>query len=126
MVLLICCSLSPAGAADLVTDTMVKDVNAQRAAHGLPPLVIDPELLAGAQSHAVWMAKYRSMEHARGFRENIAMGQPNTAVVIRTWMNSSGHRANILARGITRIGVGAARSCAGGKCGTIYWCQRFR
>jgi uncharacterized protein YkwD len=53
--------------------------------------------------------------------ENIAMGQRNSAEVLNAWMNSSGHRANILNPGHTRIGV-AAYTTPGG---TIYWCQQF-
>ena len=49
------------------------------------------------------------------------MGQNSSAEVINAWMNSSGHRANILNPSYTRIGV-AAYVTPGG---TIYWCQQF-
>ncbi len=53
--------------------------------------------------------------------ENIAAGQPTPAAVVNGWMNSEGHRANILNCKLTQIGVGVAR---GGSYG-IYWTQVF-
>ena len=53
--------------------------------------------------------------------ENIAGGQPTPAAVVNSWMNSSGHRANILDGNLRKIGVGYAR---GGQYGT-YWVQLF-
>lgn len=50
--------------------------------------------------------------------ENIAKGQTNPQAVVNAWMNSSGHRANILNASYTRIGVGYVES---GK----YWTQMF-
>ena len=69
------------------------------------------------------MTRNRSMVHTRrAVAENIAMGQPHSSDVVRAWMNSSGHRANILSAGHRRIGVAAFRT----EGGTIYWCQQFR
>jgi uncharacterized YkwD family protein/spore coat assembly protein SafA len=53
--------------------------------------------------------------------ENIAMGQPTPSSVMTAWMNSSGHRANILNTSFTEIGVGVAKN----QSGTIYWTQQF-
>jgi len=53
--------------------------------------------------------------------ENIAMGQPTAASVMSGWMNSPGHKANILSKNFTEIGVGVARDSSG----TIYWTQQF-
>ena len=53
--------------------------------------------------------------------ENIAMGQPTAASVMNAWMNSPGHKANILSKDFTEIGVGVAKD----KNGTIYWTQQF-
>lgn len=50
--------------------------------------------------------------------ENIAMGQATPEAVVNAWMNSEGHRANILNRNYTQIGVGYV---ADGK----YWTQMF-
>lgn len=53
--------------------------------------------------------------------ENIAMGQKTPAQVVEAWMNSEGHRANILNANYTDLGVGIAKSFKG----TIYWTQMF-
>jgi uncharacterized YkwD family protein len=53
--------------------------------------------------------------------ENIAYGQKTPAEVMRGWMNSPGHRSNILSRTYTNIGVGCAKS----KTGVNYWTQMF-
>ncbi|GIE93675.1 CAP domain-containing protein [Paractinoplanes rishiriensis] len=53
--------------------------------------------------------------------ENVARGQRNAAAVMDSWMNSSGHRANILNCSFEAIGVGAVR----GVDGTIVWGQIF-
>ncbi|MGK0467686.1 CAP domain-containing protein [Clostridium sp.] len=53
--------------------------------------------------------------------ENIAMGQPTAAEVMKSWMNSLGHKANILSENFTEIGVGVAKDANG----TIYWTQQF-
>jgi len=69
------------------------------------------------------MALHQTLQHTtRPVAENIAMGQRTSQEVVRAWMNSSGHRANILDRGHRRIGVGAYRTAGD----TIYWCQQFR
>ena len=53
--------------------------------------------------------------------ENIAMGQQTPSSVMTSWMNSTGHRQNILNTNYTEIGVGIAKSSNGG----IYWVQQF-
>jgi uncharacterized YkwD family protein/spore coat assembly protein SafA len=53
--------------------------------------------------------------------ENIAKGQRTASEVMNFWMNSSGHRANILNSNYNQIGVGVARD----RDGTIYWTQIF-
>lgn len=53
--------------------------------------------------------------------ENIAYGQPTPTSVMTGWMNSSGHKANILSKNYTEIGVGVAKKTDG----TIYWTQQF-
>ncbi|ERI90885.1 SCP-like protein [Clostridiales bacterium oral taxon 876 str. F0540] len=53
--------------------------------------------------------------------ENIAMGQPTPQSVMTAWMNSQGHRANILNPQYNEIGVGVAKT----QNGTIYWTQEF-
>lgn len=53
--------------------------------------------------------------------ENIAMGQTTAKQVVSSWMNSSGHRANILNKSFTEIGVGYAKDSKG----RIFWTQMF-
>jgi uncharacterized YkwD family protein/spore coat assembly protein SafA len=53
--------------------------------------------------------------------ENIAYGQKTAAEVMNAWMNSAGHKANILSTAYTTIGVGVAKAANG----TLYWTQEF-
>jgi len=53
--------------------------------------------------------------------ENVALGYPNASTVVQGWMNSSGHRHNILDADVVETGIGIARSSDGG----IYYCQVF-
>ncbi|MFJ7509061.1 CAP domain-containing protein [Peribacillus simplex] len=53
--------------------------------------------------------------------ENIAAGQPSADAVMKSWMNSPGHKANILNKNYTHIGIGHV---TGGKY-THYWTQQF-
>lgn len=101
---------------------IVEQTNAQRARYGLVPLKVDVKLMKTARQHGIWMARNRSLQHSRGVAENIAMGYTSTPDVMRGWMNSSGHRANILNRSYRSLGVAAYQSAGG----TIYWCQQFR
>jgi uncharacterized protein YkwD len=101
---------------------VIERTNSQRVRHGLRPLIVDHGLLRSARQHAAWMTRSRSMVHTtKPVGENIAMGQRSSSEVVTTWMNSSGHRANILNAGYTRIGVAAYTTPDG----TIYWCQQF-
>lgn len=102
---------------------IVKYTNAQRARYGLASLTIDRGLMKSARQHASWMARNRRLVHTRRpVAENIAMGYRHSRSVVGGWMNSPGHRANILSRSHRRIGVAAYRT----KGGIIYWCQQFR
>jgi uncharacterized protein YkwD len=121
-------------AAEVITLT-----NAERAAAGLPPLSPDPLLTDAAQAHSADMVARAFYAHTspdgsepwhraaaagstrRSIGENIACGQRSAAEVVRGWMNSPGHRANILKPGFTHIGIGFA---GGGTAGT-YWTQLF-
>ncbi|MBN2218305.1 MAG: CAP domain-containing protein [Pirellulales bacterium] len=106
-----------------IEKNIVKYTNQQRKRYGLHPLKIDRQLVGSAREHAQWMTRNRTLQHTRrAVAENIAMGYSSSESVVRGWMNSSGHRANILNGGYTRIGVAAYRTPNG----TIYWCQQFR
>lgn len=59
--------------------------------------------------------------HYTSAGENIAMGQRTPQEVMNAWMNSPGHRANILSPSFSQIGVGLAKNSNG----TAYWTQMF-
>lgn len=95
--------------------------NAERRYRGLSPLVADDTLNAGARQWAEHMARTGQFRHAGGVAENIAWGYPDLAAVMRGWMASYGHRANILGSRYRRFGGGMARD----RGGRPYWCARF-
>ncbi|MCD9877783.1 CAP domain-containing protein [Streptomyces guryensis] len=113
--------------------------NRERARAGLPPLATDPLLTTAAQAHSVDMVARAFYSHTspegsrpwdraaaagarqRSIGENIACGQRSPAEVVDGWMNSPGHRANILKPDFTHIGIGFA---GGGPAG-MYWTQLF-
>lgn len=115
---------------------VVRLVNAQRAQNGLNPLAENWELSRVARYKSADMAGKRYFSHEsptygspyqmmrsfgisfRSAGENIAYGQRTPAAVVAAWMNSSGHRANILNSSYTHIGVGYHE--AGN-----YWTQMF-
>jgi uncharacterized protein YkwD len=101
---------------------IVTYTNAERQRYGLPPLEIDAGLVRSARDHCAWMTRRQCLRHtSKPVAENIAMGQRSSKEVVRDWMGSSGHRANILNRGYRRIGAAAYRTPRG----TIFWCQQF-
>ena len=129
---------SPAGRSRFAAE-VVSLTNAHRASHGLRPLADDPRLTAAAQAYSEDMAVRRFYSHTSpegtqpwdraraagsthlGIGENIACGQRSPAEVVQGWMDSPGHRANILKPDFTHIGVGFQ---GGGTAGT-YWTQLF-
>ena len=114
-------------------------VNAERAKAGCGALATSSALQAAAQGHSADMAANDYFSHtsqdgrsfsdrirAAGYTggaiaENIAAGQATASAVMTSWMNSSGHRANILNCAYRYLGVGYAK---GGTYGT-YWTQDF-
>jgi uncharacterized protein YkwD len=121
------------GASSNVANSLVQLTNAERSSAGVPALRADSRLMQAAQLHADQMARLGRLEHvlsgaqyprpedrlaAAGYQwsayaENIAMGQSSAAAAMDSWMRSSGHRANILNRGVTEIGIGFARDSGG-------------
>ena len=101
-------------------------VNQERASQQLPPLSLDDRLLAAAQGHALDMATNNFVSHtgsdgssardrqlSAGYTgpswgENVAGGFFSPVTVVNAWMNSPGHRANILNSSFEHIGVGWA------------------
>ena len=117
-------AVKPSAKIDLIAieRNIVDRTNEERARHGLPPLEVDPNLMESAREHARWMSLTQRLQHTRAaVAENIAMGQPDSHSVLRSWMGSSGHRANILNGFHGKIGVAAFRT----EGGTIFWCQQF-
>lgn len=101
---------------------IIAGTNAQRARYGLPALASDTWLQSQARSHTAWMTNWHSMVHTSApVAENIGMGQRSPEEIVNTWMNSSGHRANILNGGYRRIGACAYTATDG----TIFWCEEF-
>ena len=114
-------------------------VNKERKANGLKPLTLNKELsnVANIKSRDMiekgyfdhtsptygspfdMMKKFNISYNTAG--ENIAMGQKTPSEVMNSWMNSSGHRANILNSTYTELGVGIQKDSNG----TIYWTQMF-
>lgn len=113
-------------------------VNAERTAAGLPELTHNALLSDAAAVHAADMASNDFFAHTGsdgsdiGLRvdrvgydwgfvgENIAFGPTDAAVVMDLWMNSEGHRANILNTHFSEIGIAIDMSGA-----TPYWVQDF-
>jgi uncharacterized protein YkwD len=103
---------------------LLKLTNNERRKVGLAPLKLSSQLTKAAQSHATDMAKNNYFSHkglngssmvdrtkATGYNysalgENIAAGKATPEGTIRQWMNSAGHRANILNSKFTEIGFG--------------------
>lgn len=114
---------------------MLTLVNQNRATAGCKALTDDPRLDNAAQAHSVDMAVHHYFSHttqsgitfdkreqAAGYPspggENIAMGQTSASQVMTDWMNSPGHRANILNCQFTAIGIGLDTN-------GWYWTQDF-
>ena len=98
-------------------------VNGVRADHGLRPLAVDTRLTRAARGHSATLLRRGVLAHgsfsvrlrrsgARGprFGENLAWGTRRYAsadAIVRSWLASPGHRANLLRPGFRRIGIGA-------------------
>jgi uncharacterized YkwD family protein len=115
---------------------VVELTNQERAKQGLPALQVDAELSKVAKEKSRDMQANNYFSHdsptygspfdmmkqfgveysAAG--ENIAMGQPTPEEVVQAWMNSDGHRKNILSSNYTHIGVGYVEN-------GHYWTQQF-
>lgn len=115
---------------------VLAEVNAARAQNGLSALTLDANMNRAAAVRAAELAQSFSHTRPNGLRgltalneagvsyrtagENIASGQQTAQAVVSAWMNSSGHRANILSASFGRMGVGQAT--IGGR---TYWVQLF-
>jgi uncharacterized protein YkwD len=128
------------GLADFVAQ-VVRLTNGERARNGCGALRVNAVLTTVAQAHSADMARNDYFSHdsrngaspfdrmtAAGYHystagENIAAGQLTPSAVMTGWMNSPGHRANILNCAFTEIGVGYAASASSTY--PTYWTQDF-
>ncbi len=115
---------------------VIRLCNIERQKAGLAPLTENWELSRVARDKSMDMAQKNYFSHTsptygspfdmmkaygisyRSAGENIAKGQTTAQQVVNSWMNSSGHRANILSSSFTQIGVGYYAS-------GHYWTQMF-
>lgn len=117
-----------------IEQEVVRLVNLERQKEGLKPLTIDTELSKVARLKSEDMKNKMYFSHTsptygtpfdmlkqfnisyKSAGENIAKGQKTAQAVVDAWMNSEGHRKNILSSSFTHIGVGHSSS---------YWTQLF-
>ena len=122
-----------------IENQVIQLTNQERAKNGLKALTPDWELSRVARYKAMDMRDKNYFSHTsptygdpftmmknfgivyRSAAENIAAGQTTPQAVVQAWMNSSGHRANILSTRSTYIGVGYAK----GGSQRYYWVQQF-
>lgn len=122
-----------------IENQVIQLTNQERAKNGLSPLKADWQLSRVARYKSADMRDKGYFSHTsptygspftmmknfgisyRAAAENIAAGQRTPEEVVKAWMNSPGHRKNILDSRMTHIGVGYAK---GGSMG-VYWTQMF-
>ncbi len=119
-------------------DDAIALINDERVRAGIEPLQVKAALTAAALSHAQDMAdtdyfahasadgrtpQERAAEHGyTSYRaENIARGQHSPDAVVDSWMNSEGHRRNLLNPDLDEIGLGVAERVEGGP----VWVAKF-
>ena len=118
---------------------VVELVNIERQKNGLSALTLDAKVSNVARTKSKDMATNNYFAHQSptygsagdmlkqfgiqwsAWGENIASGQRTPEAVVTAWMNSSGHRANILSSNFSKIGVGYVTNSNG----TPYWTQIF-
>ena len=112
---------------------IVELINTEREKEGLSAVKMDKELLAAAMLRAAECSVYYSHTRPDGTQcftafpeqsgssgENIAIGQQSPEEVMHSWMNSPGHRANIMSEDFNSVGVGVF------ECGGVHtWVQLF-
>ncbi|QQA44361.1 CAP domain-containing protein [Pelagovum pacificum] len=109
--------------ARMSTSDVRRTLNSIRASAGLPPMTEDRRLSRAAARHAAYMARSDTRTHigprggsfaqrasAAGYcysvlAENIAWGIPDDSTVLDGWMNSAGHRRNMLHPDVTHYGI---------------------
>jgi uncharacterized protein YkwD len=122
-----------------VEDTVLTITNTERKKAGCGALKKNTKLRKAARDHSIDMAQNNYFDHtgldksspgqriqaagyqSNGWAENIAYGYRTPQAVMTAWMESAGHRRNILDCALKDLGVGAARADNG----TMYWTQDF-
>lgn len=116
-----------------VSDQVIAALNVERARYRLSALASDPRLVDAAQSWATVMARADRLYHGdfaarmnavypnTAAGEIIAEGATNVDAVVRMWMGSPPHRANILDAQFNRAGSGLQKSAGGAE----FWCVDF-
>lgn len=122
-----------AGTGDPVSEsTLVSLTNGSRTASGLPALRSVVDLTNVARGWANWMADHGSLQHnpnlagqVQGWyvlAENVGYSGRDATTLHNAFMNSAGHRANILDGRVSQVGIGAARDGSG----TLWVAEVFR
>ena len=122
--------LTPLGQVGAQEQSVVNAINRARTARGLPPLQVGPRLQAAARAHSRAMARSGWFDHGNWYSrlrrfgvrgrvlgENIAWGagsDGSAAGIVGMWLASPPHRATMLSRGFSRVGVGVAIGTMGG------------
>ncbi len=127
----------PSGDGNNDQQVVLNEINQFRAQNGLPPVRLSAKLNQAAQGYSEEMAQDGHFSHTSldgttfgqrirrtGYQpgaatENIAKGQKSPHDAVQAWINSPGHRANLLNPDVTEIGVGRAV----GADGSVYWTQ---
>jgi uncharacterized protein YkwD len=125
---------SGGGACSTARSEVLRLVNQERTQRHLHGLIESTRLDTSAQVHSNAMASAHVLSHdnwveeirAAGYTggwlgQNAAAGQTTSASVMQAWMNSDGHRANILNGTYRHLGVGCTRDGSG----TYWWTQNF-
>lgn len=132
-------SIPEAAPLKTIEDEVFRLTNVERAKYGLPALKYNWQVARVARiksqdmissnyfSHIspIYGSPFKMLESYQlrfsAAAENIAYGQRSAQEVMNSWMNSPGHRANILSRNVTVLGVGVAKKSNG----TLYFTQLF-
>jgi uncharacterized protein YkwD len=132
-------ALVTTGAGSPIDQAIVDLTNQERMREGLTTLRAEARLARAAQLHADQLARAGRLDHVlqdapyprpedrlaaagyswQAYGENLAFGYPDARTVVEGWMNSPGHRANIVGAGFTEIGAGHAADAAG----RVYYAQ---
>ncbi len=122
-----------------MAEAVLKFINAERAKLNLPALVWDKDVAKVTQAHCIDMAtqKYLDQKNKAGFdlvkrltdakikftlaAENLAQGKYTAEVIVDAWMKSEKHKANILNKDFTKVGISVATAVDG----TVYWTVDF-